>query len=132
MFLERIGYKAMVNIDEETKQIIISLTENKFKQRYFSHLQSMRHENYESSTKLSKYVQRMKRSSKDDNIKWSIRKRASAYSQPHPLPGNPVLSQSSAKSRIIKVCCTTHIHVFRIRDPKTACRFPVANTQMCV
>ena len=74
-----IVYKATVNNGEGTKQYI-SLTENTFKQRYSGHLQSMHHEKYESSTKLSNYVWRMKRPSKDNNIKWSIHKRAPAYS----------------------------------------------------
>ena len=70
--------KATVNNGEGTKQYI-GLTENTFKQCYSSHLQSMRHKKYESSTELSKYIWRMKRSSKDTN-KWSIHKRAPAYS----------------------------------------------------
>ena len=66
-----IVYKATVNNNEGTKQYI-GLTENRFKQRYSSHLQSIRHEKYEPNMELSKYVWRMKRSSKDTNIKWSI------------------------------------------------------------
>ena len=72
-----IAYKATVNNGEGTKQYI-GFTENTIEQRYSSYLQSMRHEKYESSTELSKYVWRSKRSSKDTDIKWSIHKRVPA------------------------------------------------------
>jgi len=74
-------YNATVHVDNggERKEYI-GLTENTFKQRYNNHQTSMRHEQYETSTELSKYIWMLKRGNRNHNITWSIHSRATPYS----------------------------------------------------
>jgi hypothetical protein len=78
--VHNIVYKAMVTTtdDENTKEYI-GMTANTFKERYANHKTSSNLYNHSSDTKLSKYVWSLKRSRKNYNIKWSILKRAAAY-----------------------------------------------------
>ena len=64
--------------DENTKEYI-GMTANTFKERYANHKTSFNLYNHSSDTKLSKYVWSLKRSRRNYNIKWSILKRAAAY-----------------------------------------------------
>ena len=55
------------------------LTALTFKERFNGHQYSMRHRNHRNSTALSKYVWSLKDKNTDFNIRWSVRKRATAY-----------------------------------------------------
>ena len=77
--VKSIVYKATVTSNDEVKEYI-GLTEPPFKHRYANHKTSFRHERYENSTELSKYVWDAKRSNEDFTIAWSIADRAQAYS----------------------------------------------------
>ena len=56
------------------------LTEGTFKQRYNSHLSTVRHQKYENSAGLSKSIWQKKRDNKECDVKWSIVQRAKPYS----------------------------------------------------
>ena len=60
----------------------IGSTETPFKQWVANYLTSLRHEKYENSTELSKYVWKLKREGKTFQINWSthVLRRALAYS----------------------------------------------------
>ena len=68
------------NTSRNETKVYIGLTEHPFKQRYSNHMQSIRHEKYGNSTKLSKYVWQLKKAGKKFKITWSINRRAQAYS----------------------------------------------------
>ena len=75
-----IVYKAVVtNNTTGASREYIGLTEPPFKQRYANHLTSIRHEKYENSTELSKYVWELKRRQEDFSVKWRICNRARPY-----------------------------------------------------
>ena len=56
------------------------LTEGTFKQRYNNHLPTFRHQKYEDSTGLSKYIWQKKIDNDEYDVKWSIVQRAQPYS----------------------------------------------------
>ena len=56
------------------------LTERIFKQCYNNHLTTFRHQKYENSTGLSKYICKKKRDNEECDVKWSIVQRAKRYS----------------------------------------------------
>ena len=55
------------------------LTALTFKERFNGHQYSMRHRSHRNSTALSKYVWSLKDKNPDFNIRWSVRRRATAY-----------------------------------------------------
>ncbi len=55
------------------------MTSNTFKERYRNHLKSFKHPQYSSETELSKHVWNLKNDGKKFEIKWSIVRRAQAY-----------------------------------------------------
>ena len=59
---------------------VSNVREPPFKTRFNNHMQSLRHEKYQSSTEFSKYIWQLKRSNTPFNIKWSITKKSEAYS----------------------------------------------------
>ena len=76
-----IVYKASVEAQGSTgAKHYIGLTEGTFKKRYANHLTSFRHEKYMNSTELSKYVLSLKEKNIPHTIKWSILRKARAYS----------------------------------------------------
>ena len=50
-----------------------------FKERFSGHQYSVRHRSHRNSTALSKYVWSLKDKNTDFNIRWSVRRRATAY-----------------------------------------------------
>ena len=78
--VDNIVYKATVTTtdDGNTKEYI-GMTANPFKERYANHKTSFNLYNHSSDTKLSKYVWSLKQSRRNYSIKWSILKRAAAY-----------------------------------------------------
>ena len=76
-----IVYKATVHTADESEQKeYTGLTATTFKQRYSSHQQSLRHRDKQNSTALSKHVWSLKDAGKEYSIKWSVHRKAAAYS----------------------------------------------------
>ena len=75
-----IVYKAEISTSDgkETKEYI-GMTAGTFKKRYANHKKSLNVPRYSAETELSKYAWKLKKSGKQYNIKWSILKRARAY-----------------------------------------------------
>ena len=75
-----IVYRADVNTTDtrESKQYI-GLTANSFKERYRNHIKSFEDRKYSNETELSKYIWDVKSKNRSFGIKWTIVKRASAY-----------------------------------------------------
>lgn len=71
-------YNAEVKSQDKSKTYI-GLTEPPFKLRYNNHLQSFRHERYQNSTELSKYIWHLNRHNTPYTIKWSIASHAQPY-----------------------------------------------------
>ena len=76
-----IVYKAEIRFQHDgSVKTYIGMTSNTFKERYRNHVKSFRHPPpYSSETVLSKYVWKLKNDCKKFAIKWSIVKRAQAY-----------------------------------------------------
>ena len=68
-------YKAEVDL-----KVYIGPTEHSFKSRYNGHTSTFRHRKLANSTTLSKYIWDLKYSGTNYRIKWSVLKRARAYS----------------------------------------------------
>ena len=60
-------YKAIVSTGDCQKEYI-GLTELPFKQRYYNHMTTLKHEHFENTTELSKYVWQLKRRNEEFNI----------------------------------------------------------------
>ena len=74
-------YKAEVTpLDDGQTKEYIGMTATTFKERYGNHKKSLKNVRYEKETELSSYIWKFKRSDRDFSIKWSIMKRAGAYS----------------------------------------------------
>ena len=71
-------YEAEVTLDTALKTYT-GMSAPDFKSRYGNHMTSLRHERYEASTELAKYVWSLKRQNKAYEIGWSIKERARAY-----------------------------------------------------
>ena len=71
-------YEADVTSDSALKTYT-GMSAPDFKSRYGNHMTSLRHERYEASTELAKYVWSLKRQNKAYEIGWSIKERARAY-----------------------------------------------------
>ena len=73
-------YNAKVkNMSRNETKVYIGLTEHPFKQRYSNHIQSIRHEKYENSRELLKYIWQLKKEGEEFKITWSINQKAQAY-----------------------------------------------------
>ena len=76
-----IVYKATVHASGNPAcKEYFGLTEGTFKQRYNNHLTSFRHERHSNATELSKHIWTLKKAGTDYEIKWSVCRRAPAYS----------------------------------------------------
>ena len=77
---KNIVYKAQIKSQNNgTVKTYIGMTSNAFKERYRNHIKSFKHPQHSSETELSKHVWDLKNNCKDFEIKWSIVKRAPAY-----------------------------------------------------
>lgn len=78
-----IVYKATVetaeNPSEDPKEYI-GLTATTFKERFNAHQHSIRHRQHQHNTALSKHIWSLKDSDIEYSIKWSVHRRAAAYS----------------------------------------------------
>ena len=77
---DNLVYKAEVEADNIDPKVYIGLTEHSFKSRYNGHTSTFRHQKLANSTTLSKYIWDLKDSGTNYRIKWSVLKRARAYS----------------------------------------------------
>ena len=78
--LERnVVYNATITADNGDTKSYIGMTEKEFKTRYRNHKTSFSNRKYASATALSKYVWVLKDANINYSIKWSIVKRARAY-----------------------------------------------------
>ena len=77
-----IVYKAEVidNKDPTNKKTYIGISQPSFKERLSNHKKSFKHKKYEKETELSKYIWRLKETKTKFNIKWSILRRTSGFS----------------------------------------------------
>ena len=78
---ESVVYQAVVkNNRSDNTKTYIGLTDGTFKQRFYGHTSSFRHEKQEKSTGLSKYIWQRKRAYEKYSIEWSVLRQAPAYS----------------------------------------------------
>ena len=78
---ESIVYRAEVRqAGNDTVKTYTRLTEGTYKQRYNNNLSTFRHQKYENSTGLSKYIWQKKRDNEKCDVKWLIVQRAKQYS----------------------------------------------------
>lgn len=77
---ESLVYKALVTDEtNQTKYQYIGLSSGPFKNRYYKHLHSFRHNN--NGTKLSDCISKLKEQNKPHSLKWSIKALATTYNQ---------------------------------------------------
>ena len=70
---ESVVYQAVVkNNRSDNTKTYIGLTEGTFKQRFYGHTSSFKHEKQEKSTGLSKYIWQRKRANEKYSIEWSV------------------------------------------------------------
>lgn len=111
---ESIVYKATVETNN-SKETYVGLTEGKFKTRYNNHKSSFNHPSKKNSTELSKHIWSLKEQGTAYNIKWSILKRARAYSNNNKRCGlclsekfyiifMPELSSLNKRGELISTC----------------------------
>ena len=74
-------YKAEVEADNIDPKVYMGPTEHNFKSRYNGRTWTFRHRKLANSTTLSKYIWDLKDSGTNYRIKWSVLKRARAYSE---------------------------------------------------
>ena len=71
-------------MDENNKKMpqkeYIGLTSRTFKERFSEHKTAFKNENSDKKTTLSKYIWKMKHRGLEPSIKWSIHKKAHAFS----------------------------------------------------
>ena len=65
------------------KTFCFGLIDNTFKERYRNHNRGFKHEKYENSTELVKYIWQLKRDNISSSVKWTIITKA--YGSPNPL-----------------------------------------------
>ena len=68
------------DINELSTKVYFGISETEFKSRYNNHTMSFRNQTHENDTELSKYIWSLKDENKDFDIKWSILKKSSGYS----------------------------------------------------
>ena len=70
-------YRATIETDGHVlpTEKYVGLTETAFKQCYYNHLTTFRHENKSNTTELSKHIWKMTNSNISYSIKWSILKK---------------------------------------------------------
>ena len=108
--VKSIVYKARLSSENNEKEYI-GLTENTFKQRSSNHPQSIRHDKYEYSTELSKYVWGLKNYGENHDISWSVHKQAPTYPKVQEVPtlccgktGDNYSRQKHNFERLIRNC----------------------------
>ena len=99
----KIIYRADVSNDENNdKKFYFGLVDTHFKESYTNHIMNFKHEKYENSIKLAKYIWQLKRSNIDFSIKYSISSKVS---------GNPI-------SIICQLCLTEKLWIIKFVNNK--------------
>ena len=94
---ESIVYRAEVRqAGNDIVKMYTGLTEGTFEQCYNNHLSTFRHQKYENSTGLSKYICKKKRDNEECDVKWSIVQRAK------PCRGVPMLRELREKTTLVR------------------------------
>ena len=97
-FTLKIIYRANVTNDANNdKKFYFGLADTLFKERYKNHTWDFKHEKYENSTELVKYIWQLKRSNINFSIKYSIASKVS---------GNP-------SSIICQLCLTEKLWIIK-------------------
>ena len=66
-------YRAdVVNNSNDGEKFYFGLTDNTFKEKHSNHNRDFKHEKYENSTELAKYIWQLKRDSIRFSVKWRI------------------------------------------------------------
>ena len=89
-------YESTLKTTDGTEFSYIGLTEGTFKKRFYGHVNSFKHENYESSTELSKKVWELKRKNIKYKISWRI------IDKTHPYKGG---------GAVCNLCLTEKYHI---------------------
>ena len=77
--IKPIVYQATVTTTQDTKTYI-GVSDTEFKKRWYNHKSSFKHEHKKKDTELSKYIWYLKENQFEYDIKWSVLKQASSYS----------------------------------------------------
>ena len=111
-----IVYQATVkNIDKNTEETYVGLTEGTFKTRYLNHTSSFRNEKTKNATELSKHIWPLKESNARYSIKWKIIKKCQPYSsktkkcnlclhEKFVIICHPKLSSLNKRNELISTC----------------------------
>ena len=77
-------YRAdIVNDSNDEEKFYFGLAHTTFKERYRNHIRDFKHEKYENSTELAKYIWQLKRDNIRFFVKWTIITKV--YGSPNPL-----------------------------------------------
>ena len=77
-------YRAdVINDSNDEEKFYFGLADTTFKERYRNHIRDFKHEKYENSTELAKYIWQLKRDNISFSVKWTIITKV--YGSPNPL-----------------------------------------------
>ena len=77
-------YRAdVVNDSNDEGKFYFGLADTTFKERYRNHIRDFKHEKYENSTELAKYIWQLKRDNISFSVKWTVITKV--YGSPNPL-----------------------------------------------
>ena len=73
----------VVNDSNDEEKFYFGLADTTFKERYRNHIRDFKHEKYENSTELAKYIWQLKRDNISFSVKWTVITKV--YGSPNPL-----------------------------------------------
>ena len=73
----------VVNDSNDKERFYFGLADTTFKERCRNHIRDFKHEKYENSTELAKYIWQLKRDNISFSVKWTIITKV--YGSPNPL-----------------------------------------------
>ena len=62
----------MINDSNDEETFYFGLADTTFKERYRNHIRDLKHEKYENSTELAKYIWKLKRDNISFSVKWAV------------------------------------------------------------
>ena len=96
-------YKATIKYENETPKEYIGSTSTTFKNRYYNHNKSFKHDKYKHETSLSTYIWNMKGKNKNNpDVTWEILKKTKCYSE---------------GDRYCKLCTAEKFYIISNSDP---------------
>ena len=118
-------YRAdVVNDSNDEEKFYFGLADTTFKERYNNHNRDFKHEKYENSTELAKYIWQLKRDKISFSVKWTIITKV--YGSPNPLMCKLCLTEKlwiinfindenmlNKKSELISKCRHLNKHLLR-------------------